>query len=180
MVRLSDNFCSNSYENLLWVDRRSVGQQTVGRRTGARSVETHRLACLALWSSVTTELGKCLWGVSVSCNSFEGKIELEMVLHSKPLILQSTRNINSVWPNFQYLPNTHAGVKAFLEILWSQNKCSLNYKIQIRLKGKLNRCKDYSITISMLMLLSIKILARVHLPTFCPYVMFFFFSSFLL
>ena len=60
MVRLSDNFCSNSYENLLWVDRRSVGRRTVGRWTGARSMETHRLACLALWSSVTTELGKCL------------------------------------------------------------------------------------------------------------------------
>ena len=60
MVRLSDNFCSNSYENLLWVDRRSVDRRTVGRRTGARSVETHRLACLALWSTVTTELGKCL------------------------------------------------------------------------------------------------------------------------
>ena len=60
MVRLSDNFCSNSYENLLWVDRRSVDRRTVGRRTGARSVETHRLVCLALWSTVTTELGKCL------------------------------------------------------------------------------------------------------------------------
>ena len=39
---------------------RSVGRRTVGRQTGARSMETHRLVCLALWSSVTTELRECL------------------------------------------------------------------------------------------------------------------------
>ena len=39
---------------------RTVGRQTMGRRTRARSVETHRLVCLALWSSITTELGECL------------------------------------------------------------------------------------------------------------------------
>ena len=30
MVRLSDIFCSNSYGNSPWVDRRSVGRRTVG------------------------------------------------------------------------------------------------------------------------------------------------------
>ena len=64
MVRLLDIFCSNSEGNSLWVDQRSVG-----RRTRARSVEAHRLACLALWSSVTIELGVCLRGVRV--RSFE-------------------------------------------------------------------------------------------------------------
>ena len=51
------------------------------------------------------------------CNSFEGKIKPELVLRLKCLILQSTKNTNSVWPNFQYLPNTHAGVKALPKIL---------------------------------------------------------------
>ena len=64
MVRLSDIFCSNSEGNSLWVDRRSVGRWSMGRRTRARSVEAHHLACLALWSSVFFELG-------VSVRSFE-------------------------------------------------------------------------------------------------------------
>ena len=51
MVRLLDIFCSNSEGNSLWVDRQSVGQRSVGRRTRARSVEANYLACLALWSS---------------------------------------------------------------------------------------------------------------------------------
>ena len=66
-------------------------------------------------------------------NSFQGKIEPEIILCPKCLILRSTWNTNSVWPNFQYLPNRAAGVKAFLEMLWSQNKRSLR-----KLKKALN------------------------------------------
>ena len=68
-----------------------------------------------------------LSSIFLGCNSFEGKIEPEIILRPKCLILRSMWNTNSVWPNFQYLPNRAAGVKAFPEMLWSQNKCSLNF-----------------------------------------------------
>ena len=70
-----------------------------------------------------------LSSIFLGWKSFEGKMKPEMDLHPKCLILQSTQNINSVWPNFQYLPNTHTSVKAFPEILWSQNKRNLRVRL---------------------------------------------------
>ena len=71
MVRLSDIFCSNSGGNSLWVDWRTMGRRT-GGNLNSGSLECGwslnwcegegdlRLACLALWSLVTTEFGECL------------------------------------------------------------------------------------------------------------------------
>ena len=71
MVRLSDIFCLNSGGNSPWVDWRTVGCR-IGGNLNSGSLECGwssnwregegdlRLACLALWSSVTTEFGECL------------------------------------------------------------------------------------------------------------------------
>ena len=64
--------------------------------------------------------------VSKSWNSFEGKIETKIHFRLGWVTLRSTRKLISVWPNFLCLPNTWAGVKWFPEILFSQNKRSLN------------------------------------------------------
>ena len=47
-----------------------VGRQTVSCRTGARSVEAHRLACLALWSSVAIAL-ECVCKECLECDCEE-------------------------------------------------------------------------------------------------------------
>ena len=55
-----------------------LGRQTVGRRTGAQSVEAHRLACLALWSSVTTAL-ECVCEECLECKKLRrGVIDLKV------------------------------------------------------------------------------------------------------
>ena len=55
-----------------------LGRRTVGRWIGARSVETHRLACLALWSSVTTAL-KCVYEECLECEKLRrGVIDLKV------------------------------------------------------------------------------------------------------
>ena len=51
----------------LELDRRTMGWRTVGHQTGARSVEVHRLACLALWSLVTTTL-ECVCEECLECD----------------------------------------------------------------------------------------------------------------
>ena len=71
-----------------------------------------------------------LSSIFLGCNWFEGKIELEMVLCQKRVILRSTRKLISVWPNFLCLPNTQRGVKWFLETLFSQNKCTLGVYVE--------------------------------------------------
>ena len=65
-----------------------------------------------------------LSSIFLGCNSFEGKIKPEMVLHQRGLILWSTQKINFSWPNFQYVPNIERGVKGFPEIVFRRNKRS--------------------------------------------------------
>ena len=60
------------------VGRWIVGRWIVGRRTRARSVEAHRLACLALWSSVTTSL-ECVCEECLECEKLRrGIIDLKV------------------------------------------------------------------------------------------------------
>ena len=118
-----------------WID--GARQTVSGARTGMRERVDLHLAWERGWTLVTIELGEyqwCLWGMRVrsfervceKCKSFEGKIKPEVVLRVRRVILQSTQKMTSAWPNFQYIPNTLAGVKWFPEILFRRNKRSLN------------------------------------------------------
>ena len=69
-----------------------------------------------------------LSSIFLGWKSFEGKIKPKNEFWVRQGILQSTRKMNSVWPNFLELPNTHVYEKAFPEIVWSQNKRSLKYR----------------------------------------------------
>ena len=97
----------------------------------------------------------CCFSLSLSSiflgwKSFEGKIKPKNEFWVRQGILQSTRKMNSVWPNFLELPNTHVYGEAFPEIVWSQNKRSLKYreyaclrihyfvKIRLKYRGRLN------------------------------------------
>ena len=59
---------------------------------------------------------------------FEVKMRTEMVFCLAPFILRSTLKIISVWPNFSDRPNSLFYGKAFLNLVWSQNKHSLSAK----------------------------------------------------
>ena len=59
---------------------------------------------------------------------FEVKMRTEMVFRPTSLILRSTLKIFSVWPSFPNQPNSLFYGKAFLNLVWSQNKHSLSDK----------------------------------------------------
>ena len=56
---------------------------------------------------------------------FEVKMRTEIFLRLGSLILRSTLKIFSIWHNFPVQPNSIFYEKAFLKLVWSQNKHSL-------------------------------------------------------
>ena len=75
-------------------------------------------------------LSLSLSSIFLGWKSFEGKIKPENEFQVRKGILQSTWKMNSVWPNFLELPNTHVYGKTFPKMVWSQNKHSLSFPLE--------------------------------------------------
>ena len=68
---------------------------------------------------------------------FEGKIKTEMLLQGQRPYFMVNGNNFPFDPIFLAHPNTRIYGKAFPEMIWSQNKHSLSYKILMDSKGKI-------------------------------------------
>ena len=71
---------------------------------------------------------------------FEVKMRTEIFLRLGSLILRSTLKIFSIWHNFSVQPNSIFYEKAFLKLVWSQNKHSLTPTIT---KSCQKRCQRH-------------------------------------